>query len=156
MMKKLLLSVSLFAGTMMPLSACGGVGTVEPVDDRPIIHFDAASIISAARDHHLKMLTLSSIPRDDVNVPGAIEELQAMRADNDTYLAELKGLQHEDSSADEYKDLVFEYLEVENVYINQTIENVYAESISLPNRFSMDTLYSRTNAKVSEFRYEPK
>ncbi|TCI23516.1 hypothetical protein [Exiguobacterium sp. SL-9] len=155
-MKKLLLSVSLFAGTMMPLSACGGVGTVEPVDDRPIIHFDAASIISAARDHYLKMLTLSSIPRDDVNVPGAIEELQAMRADNDTYLAELKDMRHEDSSADEYKDLIVEYLEAENVYIDQTIENVYAGSISLPNRFSMDTLYSRTNAKVSEFRYEPK
>ncbi|UTT42124.1 hypothetical protein [Exiguobacterium aurantiacum] len=155
-MKKLLLSVSLFAGTMMTLSACAGTETVETIDTRPVIHFDAASIISSARDHHIKMLTLSSIPRDDVNVPGAVEELQGMQADNDTYLAELEGLQHEYSAADEYKDLVVEYLEAENAYIDQTIENVHAGSISLPSRFSMDTLYSRTNAKVSEFRYEPK
>ena len=156
MMKKLLLSVSLFAGTTMGLSACGSTGTVETIDDRPVIHFDAASIISSARDHQIKMLTLSSIPRDDVNVPGAVEELQGMQADNDTYLAELEGLQHEVSAADEYKDLVVEYLEAENAYINQTIENVHAGSISLPSRFSMDTLYSRANDQVSEFRYDPK
>ncbi|TCI31524.1 hypothetical protein EVJ33_00145 [Exiguobacterium sp. SL-10] len=155
-MKKLLLSVSLFAGATIALTGCGDTATVEPVDDRPVIHFDAASILSSARDHHIKMLTLSSIPRDDVNVPGAVEELKGMRAGNDTYLAELEGLQHEDSATDEYKDLVVEYLEAENAYIDQTIENVYAGSISLPSRFSMDTLYSRANDKVSDFRYEPK
>lgn len=155
-MKKLLLSVSLFAGALLALTGCGGTGTVKTIDDRPVIHFDAASIISSARDHHIKMLTLSSIPRDDVNVPGAVEELQGMQADNDTYLAELEGLQHEDSATDEYKDLVVEYLEAENAYIDQTIKNVYAGSISLPSRFSMDTLYSRANDKVSDFRYEPK
>ncbi len=156
MMKKLLLSVALFAGAMLALTGCGGTDTVETIDDRPVIHFDAGSIISSARDHQIKMLTLSSIPRDDVNVPGAVEELQGMQADNDMYLAELEGLQHKVSAADEYKDLVVEYLEAENAYIDQTIENVHAGSISLPSRFSMDTLYSRTNAKVSDFRYEPK
>ncbi|MCC5892536.1 hypothetical protein [Exiguobacterium sp.] len=155
-MKKLLLIASLFAGSTMALSACGETHTVEMMDDRPVVHFDAASIISSARDHHIKMVMLSSIPRDDVNVPGAIEELEGMQANNNMYLAELQGLQHENAAADEYKDWVIEYLEVENVYIEQTIENVSAGSVSLPNRFWMDTLYSRTHAKVSEFRYEPK
>jgi|GEM_PF-7064739 len=154
MMKKLLLSISLFAGTIMPLSAC--VGTVEPVDDRPVIHFDAASIMSSARDHQIKMLTLSSVPTDVVAITGAVRELQGMQADNDTYLAELEGLPHEDSSADEFKDLVVEYVEAENAYIDQTIEALYGGGTSRPSRFSMESLYSRANAKVSEFRYEPK
>lgn len=155
-MKKLLLFLSLFAGTTMTLTGCGGMGTVETIDDRPLIHFDAASIISSARDHQIKMLTLSSVSTDVVAISGAVKELQGMQADNDTYLAELEGLQHELSASDEYKDLVVEYLEAENAYIDQTIENVYAGSISLPNRFSMDTLYSRANDQVSEFRYDPK
>lgn len=156
MMKKLLLSVALFAGTMMALSACGGMGTVETIDDRPVIHFDAASIISSARDHQIKMLTLSSVPTDVVAISGAVKELQGMQADNDTYLAELEGLQHEVSASDEYKDLVVEYLEAENAYIDQTIEALYGGGSSRPSRFSMESLYSRTNAKVSDFRYEPK
>ncbi|WP_138859802.1 hypothetical protein [Exiguobacterium mexicanum] len=156
MRKKLLLSVSLFAGAMLALTGCGGTDTVETIDDRPVIHFDAGSIISSARDHQIKMLTLSSVPTDVVAISGAVKELQGMQADNDTYLAELEDMRHEDSSADEFKDLVVKYLEAENAYIDQTIENVYAGSISLPSRFSMDTLYSRTNAKVSDFRYEPK
>ncbi|WP_214825086.1 hypothetical protein [Exiguobacterium sp. s28] len=155
-MKKLLLSVALFAGTMMALSACGGMGTVETIDDRPVIHFDAASIISSARDHQIKMLTLSSVPTDVVAISGAVKELQGMQADNDTYLAELEGLQHEVSASDEYKDLVVEYLEAENAYIDQTIEALYGGGSSRPSRFSMESLYSRTNAKVSDFRYEPK
>lgn len=156
MMKKLLLSVSLFAGTMMALSACGGMGTVETIDDRPVIHFNAASIISSGRDHQIKMLTLSSVPTDVVEVSGAVRELQGMQADNDTYLAELEDMRHEDSSADEYKDLVVEYLEAENVYIDQTIEALYGGDTSRPSRFSMESLYSRANAQISDFRYEPK
>lgn len=140
---------------MLTLTACGGTDTVETIDNRPVVHFDAASIISTARDHHIKMVMLSSIPTDDVNVPGAIEALEGMRTSNNAYIAELQGLQHEDSTADAYRDGVIEYLEVENVYIKETIENVSARSVSLPNRFWMDTLYSRTNAKVSAFRYEP-
>lgn len=154
-MKKLLLSVSLFAGTMI-LSACGGTGTVETIDDRPVVHFDAASIISSARDHQIKMLTLSSVPTDVVAISGAVNELQGMQADNDTYLSELEGLQHEDSSADEFKDLVVEYLEAESAYIDQTIEALYGGGTSRPSRFSMESLYSRTNVKVSDFRYEAK
>lgn len=134
----------------------GCVGTVETIDDRPVIHFDAASIISAARDHQIKMLTLSSIPTDVVAISGAVKELQGMQADNDIYSTELEELRHEDSSADEFKDLVGEYLEAENAYIDQTIEALYGGDTSRPSRFSMDTLYSQSNAKVSEFRYEPK
>jgi hypothetical protein len=156
MMKKLLLSVSLFAGTMMALSACGGVGTVEPVDDRPVIHFDAASIILSARDHQIKMLTLSSVPTDVVAISGAVKELQGMQTDNDIYSTELEELRHEDSSADEFKDLVVEYLEAENAYINQTIEALYGGGTSRPSRFSMESLYSRANAQISDFRDEPK
>ncbi|TCI72209.1 hypothetical protein EVJ22_06000 [Exiguobacterium sp. SH0S7] len=155
-MKKLLLSVSLFAGTTMALTGCGGNGTVETIDDRPVIHFDATSIISSARDHQIKMLTLSSVPTDVVAVSGAVKELQGLKADNDMYLAELEGLQHEDSAADELKDLVVEYLEAENSYIDQTIEKLYGGGTNRPNRFSMETLYSRANAKISDFRYEPK
>ncbi len=132
------------------------MGTVETIDDRPVIHFDAASIISSARDHQIKMLTLSSVPTDVVAISGAVKELQGMQADNDTYLAELEGLQHEVSASDEYKDLVVEYLEAENAYIDQTIEALYGGGSSRPSRFSMESLYSRTNAKVSDFRYEPK
>lgn len=134
----------------------GCVGTVETIDDRPVIHFDAASIISAARDHQIKMLTLSSIPTDVVAISGAVKELQGMQADNDIYSTELEELRHEDSSADEFKDLVGEYLVAENAYIDQTIEALYGGGTSRPSRFSMDTLYSQSNAKVSEFRYEPK
>lgn len=140
---------------MLTLTACGGTDTVETIDNRPVVHFDAASIISTARDHHIKMVMLSSIPTDDVNVPGAIEALEGMRTSNNAYITELQGLQHEDSTADAYRDGVIEYLEVENVYIKETIENMSARSVGLPNRFWMDTLYSRTNAKVSAFRYEP-
>lgn len=154
-MKKLLLSLSLFAGTMI-LSACVRTDTVETIDDRPVIHFDAASIISSARDHYIKMLTLSSVPTDVVAVSGAVQELQGMKADNDTYLSELEGLQQEDSSADEFKGLMIEYLEAENVYIDQTIEALYGGGTSRPSRFSMESLYSRTSAKVSDFRYEAK
>lgn len=110
-MKKLLLSLSLFAGTTMTLTGCGGMGTVETIDDRPVVHFDAASIISSARDHQIKMLTLSSVPTDVVAISGAVKELQGMQADNDMYSTELEGLRHEDSSADEFKNLVVEYLE---------------------------------------------
>ena len=131
------------------------MGTVETIDDRPVIHFDAASIISSARDHQIKMLTLSSVPTDVVAISGAVKELQGMQADNDTYLAELEGLQHEVSAADEYKDLVVEYLEAENAYIDQTIEDLYGGGTSRPSRFSMESLYSRINANVSDFRYEP-
>lgn len=155
-MKKLLLSVSLFAGTTMGLSACGSTGTVETIDDRPVIHFDAASIISSARDHHIKMLTLSSVPTDVVAISRAVKELQGMQADNDIYSTELEGLQHEDSSAVQFKDLVVEYLEAENAYIDQTIEALYGGGSSRPSRFSMESLYSRINANVSDFRYEPK
>lgn len=132
------------------------MGTVETIDDRPVIHFDAASIISSGRDHQIKMLTLSSVPTDVVEVSGAVRELQGMQADNDTYLAELEDMRHEDSSADEYKDLVVEYLEAENVYIDQTIEALYGGDTSRPSRFSMESLYSRANAQISDFRYEPK
>ncbi len=156
MMKKLLLSVALFAGAMLALTGCGGTDTVETIDDRPVIHFDAGSIISSARDHQIKMLTLSSVPTDVVAISGAVKELQGMQADNDTYLAELEGLRHEDSSADEFKDLVVEYLEAENAYIDQTIEALYGGGSSRPSRFSMESLYSRINTNVSDFRYEPK
>ncbi|KAB2861246.1 MAG: hypothetical protein F9K39_13715 [Exiguobacterium chiriqhucha] len=155
-MKKLLLSLSLFAGTTMNLTGCGGMGTVETIDDRPVIHFDAASIISSARDHQIKMLTLSSVPTDVVAISGAVKELQGMQADNDMYLSELKGMQHEESAADEFKDLVVEYLEAENAYIIQTIEALYGGGTSRPSRFSMESLYSRANAQISDFRYEPK
>lgn len=156
MMKKLLLSVALFAGAMLALTGCEGTDTVETIDDRPVIHFDAGSIISSARDHQIKMLTLSSVPTDVVAISGAVKELQGMQADNDTYLAELEDMRHEDSSADEYKDLVVEYLEAENVYIDQTIEALYGGDTSRPSRFSMESLYSRANAQISDFRYEPK
>lgn len=155
-MKKLLLFLSLFAGTTMTLTGCGGMGTVETIDDRPLIHFDAASIISSARDHQIKMLTLSSVPTDVVAISGAVKELQGMQADNDIYSTELEGLQHEDSSAVQFKDLVVEYLEAENAYIDQTIEALYGGGTSRPSRFSMESLYSRINANVSDFRYEPK
>ncbi|TCI65750.1 hypothetical protein [Exiguobacterium sp. SH0S2] len=155
-MKKLLLSVSLFAGATMALTGCGGMGTVETIDDRPVIHFDASSIISSARDHQTKMLMLSSMPTDIVAISGAVKELQGMKADTDKYLAELERLQHEDPSADEFKDIVVEYLEAENTYINQTIEELYGGGTNSPSRFSMETLYSRASAKVSDFRYEPK
>ncbi len=156
MMKKLLLSVALFAGAMLALTGCGGTDTVETIDDRPVIHFDAGSIISSARDHQIKMLTLSSVPTDVVAISGAVKELQGMQADNDIYSTELEGLQHEDSSAVQFKDLVVEYLEAENAYIDQTIEALYGGGSSRPSRFSMESLYSRINAKVSDFRYEPK
>ncbi|KGI84816.1 hypothetical protein JY98_00765 [Exiguobacterium mexicanum] len=155
-MKKLLLFLSLFAGTTMTLTGCGGMGTVETIDDRPLIHFDAASIISSARDHQIKMLTLSSVSTDVVAISGAVKELQGMQADNDIYSTELEGLQHEDSSAVQFKDLVVEYLEAENAYIDQTIEALYGGGSSRPSRFSMESLYSRINANVSDFRYEPK
>lgn len=155
-MKKLLLFLSLFAGTTMTLTGCGGMGTVETIDDRPLIHFDAASIISSARDHQIKMLTLSSVPTDVVAISGAVKELQGMQADNDIYSTELEGLRHEDSSAVQFKDLVVEYLEAENAYIDQTIEALYGGGTSRPSRFSMESLYSRINANVSDFRYEPK
>jgi len=156
MMKKLFLSISLFAGTMLALTGCGGIDTVETIDDRPIIQFDAASIISSAHDHQIKMLTLSSVPTDVVAISGAVKELQGMQADNDIYSTELEELRHEDSSADEFKDLVVEYLEVENAYIDQTIEALYGGGTSRPSRFSMESLYSRANAQISDFRYEPK
>lgn len=156
MMKKLLLSVALFAGAMLALTGCGGTDTVETIDDRPVIHFDASSIISSARDHQIKMLTLSSVPTDVVAISGAVKELQGMQADNDIYSTELEGLQHEDSSAVQFKDLIVEYLEAENAYIDQTIEALYGGGTSRPSRFSMESLYSRINAKVSDFRYEPK
>ena len=140
---------------MLTLTACGGTDTVETIDNRPVVHFDAASIISTARDHQIKMLTLSSIPTDVVAISGAVRELQGVQVDNETYVAELEGLRHENSSADEFKDLVVEYLEAENAYINQTIEALYGGDTSRPSRFSMESLYSRVNAKVSEFRYEP-
>ncbi|MCT4783290.1 MULTISPECIES: hypothetical protein [Exiguobacterium] len=138
---------------MLTLTACGGTDTVETIDNRPVVHFDAASIISTARDHQIKMLTLSSIPTDVVAISGAVRELQGVQVDNETYVAELEGLRHENSSADEFKDLVVEYLEAENAYINQTIEALYGGDTSRPSRFSMESLYSRVNAKVSEFRY---
>lgn len=140
----------------MALSACGGMGTVETIDDRPVIHFDASSIISSARDHQTKMLTLSSMPTDIVAISGAVKELQGMKADNDMYLTELKSLRHDESSTEEFKELVIEYLEEENSYIDQKIEDLYAGSMSGPSRFSMEALYSRANAKVSDFQYKPK
>lgn len=156
MMKKLLLSVSLFTGTTMALTGCGQMDTVETTDDRPIIHFDAASIISSARDHQIKILTLSSVPTDVVAVSRAVEQLQGMKTENTTYLAELEGLQHNDPSADEFKDLVIEYLEEESAYIDQKIEDLYADGASRSSRLSMETLYSRANMKEADFRHEPK
>lgn len=155
-MKKLLLYVSLLIGTTMALTGCGVPTTVEPIDERPAIHFDAASVLSSGRDHQIKMLTLSSVPTDIVEVSGAVRELQGMKVENDTYVGELKSLRHDEPSAEEYKALVIEYLEEENSYINRTIEELYSGGTSRPSRFSMETLYSRANAKVSDFRYEPK
>lgn len=155
-MKKLVLIASLFAGSTIVLDGCGVPTTVEPIDERPAIHFDAASIMSSGRDHQIKMLTLSSVPTDIVEVSGAVRELQGMKAENDTYVDELKSLRHDEPSAEEFKALVIEYLEDENSYINRTIEELYSGGTSRPSRFSMETLYSRVNAKVSDFRYEPK
>ncbi|WP_214817570.1 hypothetical protein [Exiguobacterium sp. s59] len=82
---------------------------------------------------------------DNVDVAGAVEELEGFKAENDAYLEELNGMKHQEATSDEYKMLLIEYLQEENAYIDKTIEAVYAKELSRASRFSLETLYARAN-----------
>lgn len=153
-MKKLLLFVLLLTGTIV-LNGCTTMTSTNISDDRPVIHFDATSILSLGRDHQIKMLMLSSVPTDSVAVSDANEELHVMKADNTKHLEEMTILQHGEPAAEEFKTLVIDYLEVENAYIDKKIESLYSDNVRHPSRFSMETLYSRADAELPNFRYEP-
>ncbi|MGE6556598.1 hypothetical protein [Exiguobacterium artemiae] len=153
-MKKLLLFVVLLTGTIV-LNGCTTMTSTKISDDRPVIHFDATSIVSLGRDHQVKMLMLSSIPTDSVAVSNANDELHVMKADNNMHLEEMAILQHDEPAAEEFKTLVIDYLEVENAYIDKKIESLYSDNVRHPSRFSMETLYSRADAELPNFRYEP-
>lgn len=79
-----------------------------------------------------------------------------MRVNNNLYLNELKVLQHDDSSSEEYKSLIIDYLIEENSYIDKRIKGLHSGSKNLPSQFYMETLYLRAHAEVSDFRYESK
>lgn len=124
-MKKILLFTIVLIG-QITLNGCSNLNISEVVDDRPVIHFDAASIMDHARNHQVKMLMLSSLPIDSVSVHNAIESLQNMKVNNNLYLNELKVLQHDDSSSEEYKSLIIDYLIEENSYIDKRIKGLHS------------------------------
>ncbi|WP_214795039.1 MULTISPECIES: hypothetical protein [unclassified Exiguobacterium] len=155
-MKRVLIILLLIFTMMMSLIGCGATSSTEEVDPRPVIAFDAGTILADAQNHQIKMLMLSSISMDNVDVAGAVEELEGFKAENDAYLEELNGMKHQEATSDEYKMLLIEYLQEENAYIDKTIEAVYAKELSRPSRFSLETLYARANEKIARFRYEPK
>lgn len=155
-MKKLLLMVSLITGTAVALAGCGDSTTVESYEDKPAIHFDAGYIISSVSDNLMQILGLTVDTTDVVEVSAAVNDLQSMKTNNDTYLAELEGLQHDDPAAEEYKNLVVEYLQEQNLYIEGTIENLYSGNTNLPDETYMRELGTSANEQLSEFRYEEK
>ncbi|WP_214819888.1 MULTISPECIES: hypothetical protein [unclassified Exiguobacterium] len=155
-MKRVLIILLLIFTMMMSLIGCGATSSTEEVDPRPVISFDAGTILADAQNHQIKMLMLSSLPMDNVDVPGAVDELEGFKAENDAYLDELNELKHKEATSEEYKMLLIEYLQEENAYIDKTIEAVYAKELSRPSRFSLETLYARANEKIARFRYEPK
>lgn len=155
-MKKMFVTLILMTTMMMSLIGCGATSSTEEMDPRPVISFDAGTILADAQNHQIKMLMLSSVPMDNVDLTGAVEELEGFKAENDAYLDELNELKHKEATSEEYKMLLIEYLQEENAYIDKTIEAVYAKEISRPSRFSLETLYARANEKIARFRYEPK
>ncbi|WP_214698545.1 MULTISPECIES: hypothetical protein [unclassified Exiguobacterium] len=155
-MKKMFITLILMTTMMMSLIGCGATSSTEEMYPRPVISFDAGTILADAQNHQIKMLMLSSVPMDNVDVTGAVEELEGFKAKNDAYLDELNELKHKEATSEEYKMLLIEYLQEENAYIDKTIEAVYAKEISRPSRFSLETLYARANEKIARFRYEPK
>lgn len=155
-MKRILVTLLLMTAMMISLIGCNATSSTEEVNPRPVISFDAATILADAQNHQIKMLMLSSLPMDNVDIAGAVEELEGFKAENDVYLDKLNALKHKDETSEDYKRLLMEYLQEENDYIDKTIEAVYAKEISRPSRFSLETLYARANEKVARFRYEPK
>lgn len=155
-MKKMFVTLILMTTMMMSLIGCGATSSTEEMDPRPVISFDAGTILADAQNHQIKMLMLSSVPMDNVDLTGAVEELEGFKAENDAYLDELNELKHKEATSEEYKMLLIEYLHEENAYIDKTIEAVYAKEISRPSRFTLETLYARANEKIARFRYEPK
>lgn len=155
-MKKMFVTLIVMTVMMISLIGCDSTSSTEEVDSRPVISFDAGTILADAQNHQIKMLMLSSLPMDNVDVPGAVDELEGFKAENDAYLDELNELKHKEATSEEYKMLLIEYLQEENAYIDKTIEAVYAKELSLPSRFSLETLYARANEKIARFRYEPK
>ncbi len=155
-MKKTVISILLMIVSVVFLIGCNATSSTEEVDPRPVISFDAGTILGDAQNHQIKMLMLSSLPMDNVDIAGAVEELEGFKAENDVYLDKLNRLKHKDETSEDYKILLMEYLQEENDYIDKTIEAVYAKEISRPSRFSLETLYARANEKVARFRYEPK
>lgn len=155
-MKRILVTFILMTIIMISLIGCDSISSTEEVDPRPVISFDAGTILEDAQNHQIKMLMLSSLPMDNVDVTGAVKELEGFKAENDVYLDELDGLKHKDATSEDYKMLLMEYLQEENSYVDKTIEAVYAKELSRPSRFSLETLYARANEKIGRFRYEPK
>ncbi|MEJ6528623.1 hypothetical protein [Exiguobacterium sp. USCH10] len=155
-MKRILVTLLLMTAMMISLIGCNATSSTEEVDPRPVISFDAGTILGDAQNHQIKMLMLSSLPMDNIDIAGAVEELEGFKAENDVYLDKLNRLKHKDETSEDYKILLMEYLQEENDYIDKTIEAVYAKEISRPSRFSLETLYARANEKVARFRYDPK
>ncbi|WP_214884107.1 MULTISPECIES: hypothetical protein [unclassified Exiguobacterium] len=155
-MNRILVTLFLMTAMMMSLIGCGATSSTEEIDSRPVISFDAGTILAEAQNHQIKMLMLSSLPMDTVDVAGAVEELDGFKVENDIYLDELNGLKQKEATSEDYKMLLMEYLQEENDYIDKTIEAVYAKDLSRPSRFSMKTLYAGANEKIARFRYEPK
>lgn len=160
-MKKIALTFSLITGSTVTLMGCGESSTFEANDEKPAIHFDGGYIISTLSDNliyvngHVPLIDAedSTIATDSDEI---ITELESKRADNDMYLSELEGLQHEDPAAEEYKNLVIEYLQEQNLYIDGTLESIKSGSTDLPDDTYMQELGSLANEQMSDFRYEEK
>lgn len=160
-MKKIALTFSLVTGSTVMLTGCGESTATEIYEDKPAIHFDVTHITSTLSDNliyvlgHVPLIDAedSTIATDPDEI---ITELESKRADNDMYLSELEGLQHEDPAAEEYKKLVIEYLQEQNLYIDGTLESIKSGSTDLPDDTYMQELGSLANEQMSDFRYEEK
>lgn len=160
-MKKIALTISLIMGSTVTLAGCEESTAFDTYDDKPAIHFDAGYIVSTLYDNLIYIL--GHVPLIDTqdtatstDVEEIIVELESKRADNDMYLSELEGLQHNDSTAEEYKSLMIEYLHEQNLYIDGTLESIRSGSTDLPDETYMQELGTAANEQLSEFRYEEK
>lgn len=91
-----------------------------------------------------------------VSVEEVIEELESKRADNNTYLDELELLHHEDPTAEEYNQQIIEYVQMQNLYIDETLQSIKSGSDNLPDASYIQELGSLVNEQISDFRYEEK
>lgn len=160
-MKKIVLTISLITASTVTLTGCGESSTLETYDEKPAIHFDTGYILSTLSDNLIYIL--GHVPLIDsqdtttsTDVDEIITELKSRRTDNDMYLSELEGLQHKEPDAEEYKNLVIEYLQEQNLYIDGTFESIKSGSTDLPDETYMQELGSLANEQMSDFRYEVK